>query len=180
MVLINDNVKFNNSNFYACLNLAKRYINLINQSISNELNAMLDGLNGRYVPTGEGGEVVVKPSILPTGTNLFQDQSSELPTQDAWNYAKILALLTLADLNDTTEKVIMGIWCVETARDDGALVSCVLYLLGLEPVWTNSSSAGFDDEGNPTGKKVGAMPEVIKLNDLTRPDGWDKKELMLL
>ncbi|OED01781.1 MULTISPECIES: cobaltochelatase subunit CobN [Methanobrevibacter] len=176
-VLINGNVKFNNSNFYACLNLAKSYINLINQSISNELNAMLDGLNGRYIPTGEGGEIVVKPSILPTGTNIFQDQSSELPTQDAWNYAKILALLTLADLNDTTEKIIMGIWCVETARDDGALVSTVLYLLGMKPVWTNSSSAGFDDEGNPTGKKVGAMPEVIKLNDLTRPEGWNKKRI---
>ncbi|MDO5824091.1 cobaltochelatase subunit CobN [Methanobrevibacter sp.] len=176
-VLINENVKFDNSNFYACLNLAKSYINLINQSISNELNAMLDGLNGRYIPTGEGGEIVAKPSVLPTGTNMFQDQSSELPTQDAWNYAKTLALLTLADLNDTTEKIIMGIWCVETARDDGALVSTVLYLLGMKPVWTDSSSAGFDDEGNPTGKKVGAMPEVIKLNDLIRPDGWAKKRI---
>ena len=91
---------------------------------------------------------------------MFQDQSSELPTMDAWDYAKTLALLTLNGLNDTTEKIIMGIWCVETARDDGALVASVLHLLGMKPVWTDSSSAGFDDEGNPTGKKVGAMPEV--------------------
>ena len=138
---------------------------------------MLDGLNGRYVPVGEGGELVIKPAILPTGKNMFQDQSSELPTMDAWDYAKNLALLTLADLNDTTEKIIMGIWCVETARDDGALVSVVLYLLGMKPVWTDSSSAGYDDEGNPTGKKVNAMPEVIKLDDLTRPDGWAKKRI---
>ncbi len=170
-------IKDANANLIACLDLAKTYINLINQSISCELDSMLNGLNGRYVPVSEGGEVVVKPSVLPTGGNMFQDQSSELPTQDAWNYAKTLALLTLADLNDTTEKVIMGIWCVETARDDGALVSSVLYLLGMKPVWTDSSSAGFDDEGNPTGKKVGAMPEVIKLNDLTRPDGWAKKRI---
>jgi cobaltochelatase CobN len=108
---------------------------------------------------------------------MFQDQSSELPTMDAWEYAKTLALLTLSDLNDTTEKIIMGIWCVETARDDGALVSTVLYLLGMQPVWTDSSSAGYDDEGNPTGKKVNAMPKVIKLDDLTRPDGWDKKRI---
>ena len=176
-VLINSNDEFNNTNVMACLDLAKTYIELINQSISGELDSMLDGLNGRYVPVGEGGEIVVKPSVLPTGKNMFQDQSSELPTQDAWNYAKTLALLTLADLNDTTEKVIMGIWCVETARDDGALVSAVLYLLGMKPVWTDSSSAGYDDEGNPTGKKVGAMPEVIKLDDLTRPDGWNKKRI---
>ena len=176
-VLAAENAKFNDSKVMACLNLAKSYIDLINLSISNELNAMINGLNGRYVPVGEGGEIVVKPSILPTGANMFQDQSSELPTQDAWAYGKTLALLTLSGLDDKTEKVIMGIWCVETARDDGALVSSVLYLLGMKPVWTDSSSAGYDDEGNPTGKKVGSMPEVIKLNDLTRPDGWAKKRI---
>lgn len=176
-VISSENVKLNNSNVIECLKLAKQYIELINQSISSELNSMLNGLNGRYIHVGEGGEIVVKPAILPTGGNMFQDQSSELPTQDAWEYGKTLALLTLSDLNDTTEKVIMGIWCVETARDDGALVSSVLYLLGMKPVWTDSSSAGYDDEGNPTGKKVGAMPEVIKLDGLTRPEGWAKKRI---
>ena len=176
-LLISQNQKFDNPTFLACLELAKKYIDLINFSVSNELNAMLDGLNGKYVPVGEGGELVIKPAILPTGKNMFQDQSSELPTIDAWNYAKNLALLTLADLDDDTEKIIMGIWCVETARDDGALVSVVLYLLGMKPVWTDSSSAGYDDEGNPTGKKVSAMPELIKLDDLTRPEGWDKKRI---
>lgn len=176
-IIINSNGKLNNSNVIGCLNLAKTYIELINQSITSELNSMIDGLNGRYIPVGEGGELIVKPSILPTGTNMFQDQSCELPTQEAWEYAKTLALLTLSDLNDTTEKIIMGIWCVETARDDGALVSTVLYLLGMKPVWTDSSSAGYDDEGNPTGKKVGAMPQVIKLDDLTRPEGWAKKRI---
>ena len=176
-LLVSENAKYDNPTFLACLNLAKKYISLINFSVKNELDVMLDGLNGKYVPVGEGGEVVVKPAVLPTGTNMFQDQSSELPTMEAWEYAKTLALLTLADLNDTTEKIIMGIWCVETARDDGALVSTVLYLLGMKPVWTDSSSAGYDDEGNPTGKKVGAMPQVIKLEDLTRPEGWIKKRI---
>ena len=176
-VLVAESEKFDNPTFKTCLDLAKSYIELINFSISNELDAMVDGLNGKYVPVGEGGELVIKPAILPTGKNMFQDQSSELPTMEAWEYAKTLALLTLADLNDTTEKIIMGIWCVETARDDGALVSTVLYLLGMKPVWTDSSSAGYDDEGNPTGKKVGPIPEIIPLNDLTRPDGWAHKRI---
>ena len=89
--LISQNSKFNNTNLIACLVLGKTYIGLINESISSELNSMLNGLNGKYIPVSEGGEVVVKPSVLPTGGNMFQDQSSELPTQDAWDYAKTLA-----------------------------------------------------------------------------------------
>ena len=178
--LIAQNSKFNNSNFLYCLKLGKEYINLINTSISTELNAMIDGLNGRYIPISEGGEIILKPIVLPTGRNMFQDQSRELPTEEAWEYAKTLALLTLSGLNDTTEKVIMGIWCVETARDDGALVASVLYLLGMKPVWTDSPSAGFSDNHDhdeEMGKKTKSMPQYITLEDLTRPDGWDKKRI---
>ncbi len=178
--LISQNSKFNNSDFLYCLKLGKNYINLINASISTELNAMIDGLNGRYIPISEGGEIILKPIVLPTGRNMYQDQSRELPTEEAWEYGKTLALLTLSGLNDTTEKVIMGIWCVETARDDGALVASVLYLLGMKPVWTDSPSAGFSDNhehDEEMGKKTKSMPQYVLLDDLTRPDGWDKKRI---
>lgn len=183
--LVADNNLYENTKIFACLQLAKKYIGLINESVTNELNSMLNGLNGKYIPISAGGEVILNPIVLPTGRNMYQDQSQELPTQDAWNYAKTLALLTLSGLNDTTEKVIMGIWCVETARDDGALVASVLYLLGMKPVWSDSPSAGYfiDDEDDPDhdhgeiGQKTKSMPEYILLEDLTRPEGWDKKRI---
>ncbi|ADC47897.1 magnesium chelatase H subunit BchH [Methanobrevibacter ruminantium M1] len=174
---VSDTIGIGSPEFIESLNIAKKYIDLYNQCISLELEEMVSALNGGYVPVNIGGESVTVPQVLPTGANMYQDQSSELPTQKAWDYAKTLSLLTLADLNDTTEKIIMGIWCVETARDDGALVSTVLYLLGMEPVWHNSSSAGFDEEGIPTGKKVEDLPNVIALENLTRPDGWAKKRI---
>ena len=181
-VLSNSEDNLNNSNLRACLDLAKKYVQLINDSVQAELDAMLDGLNGEYIPISEGGEIIAKPHIMPTGRNMFQDQSCELPTQEAYEYAKTLALLTLSGLNDTTEKVIMGIWCVETARDDGALVATVLYLLGMKPVWSDSPSAGIDqnhdhDDEAVSGKKVKSMPEYVKLVDLERPDGWAKKRI---
>ena len=183
--LVAGNSLYDNAKVLACLQLAKKYIGLINESVTNEMNSMLNGLNGKYIPISAGGEVILNPIILPTGRNMYQDQSQELPTQDAWNYAKTLALLTLSGLNDTTEKVIMGIWCVETARDDGALVASVLYLLGMKPVWSDSPSAGYfiDDEDDPDhdhgeiGQKTKSMPEYILLEDLTRPEGWDKKRI---
>ena len=175
--LIDTNSQFNNTRFLACLKLAKEYINSIDTSASAELTSLIDGLSGKYIAVSEGGEIIAKPNIMPTGRNMFQDQSCELPSQEAYEYAKTLALLTLYGLNDTTEKVIMGIWCVETARDDGALVSTVLYLLGMKPVWTDSPSAGYDDEYVATGKKVKARPEFVKLGDLVRPEGWAKKRI---
>ena len=174
---VSEAVGINSLEFMESLNIAKTYIDLYNQCIDGELDAMVSALNGQYIPVNIGGESVTVPQVLPTGANMFQDQSSELPTEAAWNYAKTLTLLTLADLNDTTEKIIMGIWCVETARDDGALVSAVLYLLGMKPVWHNSNSAGYDEEGYPTGKKVEDLPDVIELEDLTRPEGWNKKRI---
>lgn len=165
------------NNLLECLNQAKKYINLINESIANELNSMLKGLEGKYIPIGYGGDLIATPGILPTGYNMFQDQSAELPTTEAYEYAKTLALLTLADLDDETEKIIMGIWCVETARDDGALVSTVLYLLGMQVKWHPSASAGVDDEGYVTGMKTEAYPEVVPLDDLVRPEGWAKKRI---
>ncbi len=174
---VSEVVGINDLEFMESLNIAKTYIDLYGQCIVGELDAMISALDGHYIPVNIGGESVTVPQVLPTGANMFQDQSSELPTQEAWNYAKTLTLLTLADLNDTTEKIIMGIWCVETARDDGALVSTVLYLLGMKPVWHDSSSAGYDEEGIPTGKKVEDLPAVIPLENLTRPDGWANKRI---
>ena len=70
----------------------------------------------------------------------------------------------------------MGIWCVETARDNGALISVVLYLLGMQPVYTSSPSAGGKTEdGDSAGTKTKIMPKFVGLKDLVRPEGWAKK-----
>ncbi len=153
------------------LQLAEYYISAIDQSVENEVSSLLNALNGGYIIPGAGGDPVANPDVLPTGTNFYDDQASEIPTEEAFEYAKILTLLALADITDDTEKIAMGIWCVETARDDGALVSVVLYLLGMKPDWSDSPSAGLN------GQKLKEMPIYVELNDLVRPDGWDKKRI---
>lgn len=167
----------NSPSLIAAFDYAKYYTSLIYSSISNEMYTLLNALNGGYVPPCPAGDVL-NINSLPTGGNFFHDQSQELPTKDAYSYANNLTSLTLGSINDTIEKIVMGIWCVETARDDGALVSVVLYLLGMKPVWTDSPSAGGSDEhGNRTGTKVKSMPVYLKLEDLVRPEGWNKKRI---
>lgn len=162
---------YNSEGLNQTLILGKKYIQAVSMSITNEVSSLLNALNGGFVKPGAGGDPISNPSILPTGVNFFQDQSAELPTKKAYEYGRVLTLLTLSNLTDDTEKIAMGIWCVETARDDGALVSTVLYLLGMSPEWSSSPSAGED------GAKVRIMPKYIELEDLVRPDGWEKKRI---
>ena len=181
----------NSSSLIAAFDYAKLYISLIKLSVNEEINSFIDALNGKYIAPGPAGDVLDVNS-LPTGGNFFHDQSQELPTAEAYEYGSVLTLLALEGLTDDTEKLVMGIWCVETARDNGALISVVLYLLGMEPIYSSSPSAGgyvqvgndedhddheHDDDEVSVGVKTRIMPSVIKLNDLTRPDGWAKKRI---
>ncbi|WP_287382422.1 DUF3344 domain-containing protein, partial [Methanobacterium sp.] len=145
------------------LEKAKNYIILLNESVDNEIQSFLTALNGGYITPGPGADPISNPDVLPTGRNFYQDQAAEIPTKEAYEYGKTLAMLLLSGIDDETKKVAVGIWCVETARDDGSLVSMVLYLLGMKPVWSDSPSAGID------GQKLKEMPEYIELEDLVRP-----------
>ena len=181
----------NNTGLLAAFDYAKLFISLIKSSVQNEIDSFIDALNGKYIAPGPAGDVIDINS-LPTGSNFFHDQSQELPTSEAYEYGRILTLLALEPLTDSTEKLAMGIWCVETARDDGALVSTVLYLLGMKPVYTSSPSAGgyvhveigedhddheHDDEDISLGTKTRSMPTYVALEDLVRPEGWSKKRI---
>lgn len=166
-----------NPSLIATMNYARYYISLIYASINNEITSFINGLNGKYIPVVADGDVI-NINSLPTGGNFFHDQSQELPTEEAYNYAKTLTLLTLSSLNEKTQKIAMGIWCVETARDNGALISVVLYLLGMQPVYTSSPSAGGKTEdGDSVGTKTKIMPKFVGLKDLVRPEGWAKKRI---
>lgn len=157
--------------FIFALEKAVEYINAINLSLDEEVNALFNALSGGFVAPGPGVEPVTNPDALPTGRNFFHDQSSEIPTPDAYDYGAILALLALNDMNENTEKIVIGIWCVETARDDGALVAMVMHLLGMAPQWSDSPSAG------PNGQKLKEMPVYVELDNLIRPAGWENKRI---
>ncbi|WBF08748.1 cobaltochelatase subunit CobN [Methanothermobacter thermautotrophicus] len=153
------------------LELAREYAMKVYESMDAEVEALLDALNCGYIPPGAGNDLVSNPDALPTGRNFFQDQAAEIPTRSSFEYGKSLALLTLQNLNATVEKIAVGIFCTETARDDAALVSMVLALLGMEPDWSDSPSAGVG------GAKLKEMPKYVELKDLVRPDGWEKKRI---
>jgi len=153
------------------IELAEKYIKAVKESTTDEIFSFLDVLNAGYIPPGTGDDPINNPSSLPTGKNFYQDQSTEVPTPSAYKNSEKLLNTTLNNINSTTKRIVIGIWDTETARDDGQLISLVLRLLGVEPVWTDSPSAGVN------GKKLKETPVYVELKDLIRPQGWNKTRI---
>ena len=101
-----------------------------------EMQGLLAGLAGRYVPPGKGNDPLRSPEALPTGRNFHAVDGDLLPTRLAHKLGSELAAKATARANaqsDGSEAVIL--WASDAVRDEGAMVAFCLSLLGAEPVW---------------------------------------------
>jgi len=109
---------------------------------SDEIGALLSGLEGRYVPTGYGGDVVRNPDLLPTGRNLYAFDPAKVPTRSAWETGRKLAEQTLEDYRKRhgryPEKLVFNLWSLETMRHFGVMEAQILALMGARPVWNEA------------------------------------------
>ena len=116
-----------------------RYRQLLAESPKDELQALVNGLNGGYTAPSPGGDLIVNPNTLPTGRNLFAINAEETPTADAWEKGVALAKATIAGYQkkhngDYPRKVSYTLWSGEFIQTGGATIAQVLYMLGVEPV----------------------------------------------
>ena len=141
----------------------------LNASGQKELEAILEGLEGRYIAPGEGNDPIRNPNALPTGRNFYGFNPQKIPTPEAFEAGKKAAdeiiKRHLEENKELPKKVAVVLWAVETMRNGGVNESTVLALLGIEPVWDR------------TGKIVGIRPipgEVLKrprVDVLINPSG---------
>ncbi|MEM6960157.1 MAG: cobaltochelatase subunit CobN, partial [Myxococcota bacterium] len=104
----------------------------------SELEALLAGLQGRYVAPGKGNDPVRTASVLPTGRNFHALGGEQTPTRLAWELGETLAQQALASgasREDDAEAVVL--WASDTVRDEGAMIAFGLALLGVRPVWNS-------------------------------------------
>ena len=124
-----------------------------------ELDNLLRGLEGRYLPGGNGGEPIRNPDVYPTGKNFYGIDPDKIPKKAAYDLGVKLADQMLADHlaehGSYPEKVSFVIWGDETMRHEGVLESQIFHLLGTRPVW--------DARGNVSDV------EVIPTSQLGRP-----------
>jgi cobaltochelatase CobN len=108
-------------------------------SAKRELDSVVNGLSGRFLPVGSGNEPIRNPEAYPTGKNFYGIDPDKVPKPAAWKLGVQLADEMLADHvkkhGKYPEKVSFVIWGDETMRHEGVLESQIFHLLGTQPVW---------------------------------------------
>ena len=128
----------------------------IRASGPRELDNLVRGLAGGYLPGGNGGEPIRNPDAYPTGKNFYGIDPDKVPKPAAYELGVMLAEQLLERHLDEhgryPEKVSFVIWGDETLRHEGVVEAQVFHLLGTRPVW--------DARGNVTDVEVIARAEL--------------------
>jgi cobaltochelatase CobN len=127
---------------------------------SKEIEALLTGFQGKYIPAGPSGLITRgRDDVLPTGRNFYSLDPHRVPTKAAWEVGKRLADKVLEkhlEEEDRYPENIALYWmCNDIMWADGEGLGQMLYLLGVQPKWL------------PNGRVSGI--EVIPLEELGRP-----------
>lgn len=106
---------------------------------ADEIAGLMNGLNGRHVPSGVLGDPLRKPDALPVGRNLHAVDSARLPTQAAWRAGQVMAKSFIEryqkEHHRMPKRASLVLWYGETERNQGAMESMAMALLGVKPVW---------------------------------------------
>ena len=117
----------------------RQWIEDLRRSPQMERQALLDVLDGKYLPSGLLGDPIRQPDALPSGRNLHSFDAAMFPTRAAWETGKRMADNYLSSYVNKhgryPEKVSQVLWFGETMRHHGAFESMAMWLLGVEPVW---------------------------------------------
>ncbi|WP_158943885.1 cobaltochelatase subunit CobN [Granulicella sp. S190] len=110
----------------------------------DEVEHVLDALEGRYIPAGPAGAPTRGMAhILPTGRNFYAVDPRALPSEAAWRVGQQLAREAIeryrTEEKQYPETVGLSAWGTSQMRTHGDDVSEVLALLGVQPVWNKQS-----------------------------------------
>jgi len=128
---------------------------------SDEIDNLLRGLSGGYIPAGPSGSPTRGMAhILPTGRNFYSVDPRSVPSQSAWRVGQQLAHEVLTRYQRETgaypESVAISIWGTSAMRTHGDDVAQILALLGVRPLW------------RPENRQL-IGTEVIPMDELKRP-----------
>jgi len=110
----------------------------------NEIKALIDGLDGKFVAPGPSGA----PSrgrldVLPTGRNFYSVDNRAVPTPTAWELgrksAENLVTRHFQDQGSYLQAVALSVWGTANMRTGGDDIAQALVLIGAKPKWDPGS-----------------------------------------
>ena len=128
---------------------------------SGEMDSLMHGLDGGFVPPGPSGcPTRGRADLLPTGKNFYGMDPDSIPTHASWELGKRMADQMIEKFLDERghypDSVGVVIWATDTLKTGGDDVAYILWLMGIRPVW-----AGIGD-------RVTGL-EIVPLEELNRP-----------
>jgi magnesium chelatase subunit H len=122
---------------------------------NQEIDAILNALDGRFTPPVAGGDIVRSTDILPTGRNIHAFDPFRMPTTFACRQGAYQAQMLLDKHNCLPKTVALVLWGSDNIKSDGAQIAQALALMGAKP--------RFDSFGRLSGA------DLIPIADLGRP-----------
>jgi cobaltochelatase CobN len=124
---------------FACTELVLKL-----EQAGDEIEHLLDALEGKYVPAGPAGAPTRGMAhILPTGRNFYAVDPRALPSQAAWRVGQQLAREAIErfrkEEGDYPEMMGLSVWGTSQMRTHGDDIAEAFALLGVEPVWNAQS-----------------------------------------
>ncbi|QMV74351.1 cobaltochelatase subunit CobN [Comamonas piscis] len=109
-----------------------------------ELQQLLRGLAGRFVPAGPSGAPTRgRPDVLPTGRNFFSVDTRAIPTQTSWGMgfksAQLLVERYTQEHGEYPVTIGLSVWGTATMRTGGDDISQAFALMGVRPTWADGS-----------------------------------------
>lgn len=163
----------------------QRILQALEQSVENELSALVEGLSGAFIPPGPSGAPTRgRLDTLPTGRNFFSVDNRSIPSPAAWaigeRSAQALIERHLQEHGDYPKQLGLSVWGTATMRTGGDDIAQAFALMGVRPIWATGSNRVVDFEliscmqlGRPrvdvtlrvSGFFRDAFPNVMKLYD---------------
>merc|ERR1712178_153710 len=125
----------------------------------NEVGALVEALDGKYITPGPGGDPIRNPDVLPSGKNMHGLDPQSIPPPAAADVARTVVDRLLdrmkQDSGEYPQSIAFTLWGTDNIKTYGESLAQVLMLLGVRPV---PDSIG----------RVNKL-ELIPLEDLGRP-----------
>ena len=122
---------------------------------NQEIDAILNALDGRFTPPVAGGDIVRSTDILPTGRNIHAFDPFRMPTAFACRQGADQAQMLLDKHTCLPKTVALVLWGSDNIKSDGAQIAQALALMGAKP--------RFDSFGRLSGA------DLIPISELGRP-----------